>query len=1394
MDSLAITKYREVPLLKQSIELNRKTIDVTCGGYPTMLVDSKTFELSGGFVFDGTYAGRQHGARFIYWHTLRETVYFTETCLHRNDFWHEVKITFKGTPILSVGIHSHGSKNFFILIATTTSFHRIPIKRPSSADSNLIVEQDSVLSKLNEHIITDPMNCYTFINDIGQSPPMAASAMHCPGKNYSSFAIATGKSLHLCTMGLGGDKPEVKFVNLECHTSLTDHMGSAWITNRTHSVEVVTMCFIPTCVPDDQPLLFTLHRDGALRVWLPSGQLLTTDYLYKYTKGSKTDFHSCVSRGSKMLIGLFVSFKTFSEFVILRPTVTFDRQAISISSLTWQNVCSINAPKLDLIDFQLCDLSLWSLWCNSTNEMQTLVHEMASQAKLGTTNWQPVIMTSALDDDLPENADGIDLREYYCKRIFNSGLFQLITIKKTCMMLKDNVTGREGSPVIGSMSRLKRDVSACIKAQLRKEQAIMERNGACDNEQLLELSNQLWEKFYRYCVQHSNKSSRPIGLFLCEEMVNETQHLTVGLVRKQFVSFFRTCDRLEAAYYSEEPQAVDETTDATSLLVKYLKVTEESLTQEQKQELDNFVYQQQIVATEPRLEIDLAAEFEMEADSETDANGDLEDLPAVHTDDISLLSVAISIAHSQNNFIAFEVMRNFGANRIDLVNAICSFLRFVTPEKRKSEPSKEEGHEGYVSVHTGHHLYSELALATTKQTIEFRYMLLRNLLLLQYLIRSLQSELRNETINKLLIRLQPRIEMLVRCYHVMNWMANSRLELDWSRKRRSEIIATFPSNQRNTPLTLLQAYTRCRLSYKPPRQLAPSHTTLDDPLDDIGDCYALSLIQKADAILAHLSPFHDDFRFGEWLSANELSLHIDDYVELVGKWCAVNKNSRTFIRAKSCLLDGDTFKALDLFLKAQEGVHKERFLLMFLRYYPNGEQRSLSPYEISSTYFLQVIRLFELYGAHDAVPKLVTVALKHTLNPGQQAMFQNIEFSSHMALGRYEKAYKSLSSNVDPARRKDCLRQMVSLLLSTQRLDMLMKLPSRGQLLEFTEIVAMNARSADNEDMFRYYFLYAFYADRLFMRDAADIAFEEAIRYITDNTTRDQLQRYCNALLRCISCLATVPTWRAWVARPAIANISQGQDHSNENKLEVLDLKKLQERLTIGHSVLSLSKNTDDSKLLTSLKPKELVQLLMRRKKYNLALQLAHCSVPSMVPTVYGNLAKSCVFISSSQSDAGSIDTDESEAGSNGETGLAWLHENCLSDVPVGVDSASTAWNYLRYMINSEPDELITDAYLAVLGSVIACGAHVPLWLRAWCFEHSPVQLVRAYWSHGLLEEAYECMVELFKIRLFTPGRFTHHAAFPLTLYERIFYDLEQSPNYTKATLDKYLSLIEINV
>ncbi|XP_049540896.1 nuclear pore complex protein Nup160 homolog isoform X1 [Anopheles darlingi] len=1356
MACATVVKYREVPLLQHQIVKNSpKSIKVSSGGYHTMLVDSKTSEISGGFSFAPLSKGRHKQTPFIYWRTLRETIYLTETCLHRNDVCHEVKITFEGSPIIAVAIHAHSNVKAFLLITTTTSFHRIPIDRPMHGDHQMHVEQDSILLKLNENVITDPLNCYTFINDVGQSLPVTASAIHCPEFNHTKFAIATVSSLHLFTMELGGEKTIVKFVELE-HKPLSiskfiNTIADSW-RGKSHTSQVVTMCFGTAGGTNGHPLLYTLHRDGALRVWLHCGRFIAAEYLSKYTQGSETEFHSCVLRGSNSLVALYFSFQTFSEFIILRPEGTKD-------SLVLRNAGTIMAPNFDLIDFKLTDRWLWALWCNAEGEMQTLAYALTADERLAEKDanvWLPVVLENATESELPVVDAGTDMRDLYCNRIFHSGLFPDKVIRKTLTMFNRNLAGVVTGGATGStMVRLKRYVLACIESQLQQERSNIRQNTPLDDEQLLELSNGLWEKFYLYCTQYSYESSRPVGLFLLEEAPADIEELstaiTVGIVRKKYISFFRPCDPLEVAYYTPPLAEVDDydagvvgsgATELLSgevvLLINFLREMDQTFSPEQKHELDSYIHQRR------------------------GNKGGGDDLSA--------------IGAAQNQELIHSMMPAFLQRMEDLPGSIGLLLRYLKPADQRDDMlgmiARES--ENHVRISTGEGLASELALVTTKQMIQLRYLLLRNLLLLQHIVQH-HANLSYDLLDPIQSTYRPDTETMLRCYHVMNWIAQTRIDLDWT--KTTKIAASFPLNLR-TSMSLLQAYAISRLNDE--TLCGVREFSVASCESSIGD--ALPFLQKSNLIISYICPSSDDFLFGEWLSDNDLHVLIDEYVRLLSHWCEWNCCSRNFIQAKSYLMLGDTAKALDLFPLSLKGIQNERFLQKFLR--QGDKNRNVSPYEMLGAFYLRLIRLFEYYGAYDGVMTLVHSAIDSTIQQKQQAMFQSIEFSSHIELGHYEEAYNALTKNCEPARKKDCLRQLICLLFSVRRLDILMDLPYYGLEEEFTNIVAMNARSADIADGVQYDFLYSFFTNKQNLRKAAITAYEEAMRNYAECNSYDHLNRYYGSLLKCLNSLAIINPRYAWILRPLQENHRPQQLTSNsEDRIQIVEMKDLEEQLMSTHCALQLSQSSDGFKVVTSLEPIGLIALLLSRKLYHLASKLAHCRAPSMVPTVYEHLCSSCLAINGA---------DPAIANNT----ISWLNENCISDVPVGPDTASTAWNYLRHMLTQESPEHATDSYLAVLNRVLSRGAYAPTWLKDWCFEHMPSKLIRAYLSHGRLEEAYEQTVELFQARFFSTGRFSHQTLFPLTVCEHLVYELEQAANYPKEKdhIERYLRMIEVTL
>uniref|UniRef100_A0A182JR25 Uncharacterized protein n=1 Tax=Anopheles christyi TaxID=43041 RepID=A0A182JR25_9DIPT len=1118
-------------------------------------------------------------------------------------------------------------------------------------------------------------------------------------------------------------------------SKLIHSIADSW-RGKSDASQVVTMSFDQRMRTNNQSFLYTLHRNGALRVWLFCGRCLASEDLSKYTQS----IHTSIIRCSKSLVALYFSFQTFSEFIIIHPEVSYDSSTGSITSIILKTKCTILAPNYDLIDFKLSDERLWTLWCNAEGETQALFYELNIEGERGEVHdvWSPIILENINDKEHLPLEFGLDQKDVYCNRIFQSGIFPDSVVRKSLLMFNRNIASvsTNASVMNSNMIRLKRYALSCIESQLKQECVTMRQNNSLDEDQIQEISNGLWEKFYLYCVQYRYESSRPIGLFICEEEHNNTSFFTAGIVRKTYVSIFRICDDLEVAFFapicnnrcfSYEHHLKEQQEMIT--LVAFLSEMEQTLTVEQKHQLDSFIYQRQ----------------------ENEKN------------DINLSSVGAT----QNQLLVHNLLPAFLQRISNLPQAIMAFLKYVNPVNKEEFFLECQKKTQGLTIYSSYELSSEIAVSTAKQTIQLRFLLLRNLLLLQHIIER-HCNFNYRLIEAMHSNIRPDTENILRCYHVMNWIAQTRLDLDWTKwyAINNKMSTSLPFNAR-TAITLLQAYAISQLN----DELSSNGNTLSS-LRTTYTVQMLTLQQKTNFIIAFLCPSSDDFLFGEWLSKYDLHVHIDEYVRLLSNWCEWNSCSRNFIKAKSCLAVGDTFKALDLFPLSLKGIHFERILKKIVC---QDEKTSIfSPNESVTAFYLKLIRLFQKYGAYDGVLKLVHTGINNMLQPAQQTMFQSIEFSCHVELGHYEEAYNTLIKNREPARKKDCLRQLICLLFSVRRLDVLLDLPYYGLEEEFTNIVSMSARSADISDCLQYDFLYSFYVNKMNLRRGAIIAYEEGMRNFLECNSLNHLNRYYNCVMKCLNSLSVIKESYAWILYPIIEQI-EASNIIQDDKIEIVDTKRLEEQLITTHCALLLSTNNEGCKLVTSLDATNLISLMLKRKLYRSALKLARCCMQSMVPTIYEHLTSSCIGASSSMAFAG---TTVDAVGGDGS--LPWLNDNCVSDIATESDNITNAWNYLRCTLEQEEGDLAINAYLAVFNRMLSRCMYIPTWLKKWCFENIPIPFIRAYLRHGRLEEGYEYTIELFRTNFFSAGRFNQHTIFPLTMCEYLLYELENSSKHDK--------------
>lgn len=492
----------------------------------------------------------------------------------------------------------------------------------------------------------------------------------------------------------------------------------------------------------------------------------------------------------------------------------------------------------------------------------------------------------------------------------------------------------------------------------------------------------------------------------------------------------------------------------------------------------------------------------------------------------------------------------------------------------------------------------------------------------------------------------------------------------------------------------------------------------------------------------------------------------------------------------------------------------------------------VSDNEALTAYYLRVIQLFEQHGALDHVIALAKTAIG-ILGDGdhpQLAMFQSIVFANHLQLEHYDEAYHALIDNAEPARRKDCLRQLVCCLFQQRRLDLLMRFPYVRLQDELEEIVEARARAARIQANPYYDFLYAFHVTKGNMRRAATVQYEQAMRWQADGCGAGAggaeaaqldgaasvlaLQARYECLLACQNSLHLVDERYAWLARPQQLGDERDASHRMETeedangvedadsvdhsdgaaqRVRVLELADIRRELQLCEAQLTLLRHRRDLPgTSVHVAADQIVAVLAASGLYTAAVKLAR-SVKSagrqrLIASVLEHLAGACVRA-------------DDDGGERADETWTWLKENDLADVPHRNVAAEMAWQLLRkLLVENEDDETAepvgdvqvdaeqqlptgTQLHRAVTGRLIACGVFLPQWLQRSYQRRRPAELLLLLVNAGRLVEATALAVEYVWAMMSTGGeyfglRHSLHSTkaalcFPVTAVDLLLHALE---------------------
>uniref|UniRef100_A0A1A9W7W3 Nuclear pore complex protein Nup160 homolog n=1 Tax=Glossina brevipalpis TaxID=37001 RepID=A0A1A9W7W3_9MUSC len=1333
MESLS---YREViPVDAFNEEWNE--IKLNTGGTHSTLQDIKVAERAGGYCYKNVKVNHNRN-RFIYWRSYQDVLELSEISLDFNLYQNNLRYKFTDSPVLSVTI-TEQPKHIVLLVTTVCSLHHIVFPHPdlmakgnSGAGAGALDSKDeesfSIFKESNATVARDPSSFYV-IQSAGSenAVPHAAAAFLAPNGIEAYFALACQTQLVLYAMNCAtGHTVNHLLKDYNIVPRLFSNLKGA-LTGR-HDISdaecATSLAF--SCIAQ-RIYLLALYRNDCLRAWsvinLQSHCAINCvrDGSEKRTQGPQSNVLRKINDQS---FCVFLSHTSGSEFVCI--DLRLDAANNSTLNLIRRNV--ISAPQLDLADFDISESRIWALWSNAEGEFSISSFSLLRGSSM---NWVSAAMEPPPDRYSLGIEHGMDPREAYCFHIFHPGKFEKSVIAKALFMFRRSSIRYDGNC---AMNLLKKHVCQAVEDELQNELKDID---ATDDD-YLETSTRLWERFYSCCEQYHVKSSHPSGLLILEPLDG------VCIIKKNSFSFLRPCDTLEHLMLAGDDVdanaviyqhfAENETLGKDLLnLINLLTQIEKWLPEDIKIDFDRKLYQlEKSDVLIEKLADDLFA-------SETDKT-------LLQT---NLLVIIRQKLHSISN-IRNAISLLFDSLRMD--NGNPEIMRTYT----------HLSHATGVLMSLGALFSSQIGLsvlsATVRQNALIRFSLCRNLLLLKQILIG-ANLLSADILESLRTQYMPGVVTFLHSYYVMVWIAETPINMytatavDDAMQRLNLLqLATgagriHSNGGKLDTATLLHVFLNAK-------GLRTALAFFADNIEFEQSMNWQQTLMPLSTIVSQLTwAASYNFVFAEWLFGTCQHTVIADYVRLLTNLCEWNMDSRQFMLAVSLLDCGETHKAYDLFLKAAEGVTKEQFLAekilkstpyaSILENFSDHKTKELQLKQVNqciAQYYLKVIQLFEQHNALDHVITIAKVAigLLDKTDP-QLPMFQSIIFNNHLLLEHYEEAYHSLIYITDLSRRKDCLRQLVITLFSCKRLDLLMQFPYVALHEEFENIVESRARSQPMEQNEVYDFLYAFHVNNGNMRKASLVMYEQAMRLQLECDSIESMQKRCYCLLTCLNALHLTDKRYRWIAKPVIGedydysyraireeNGIDQLDPSHKTHVEVIEMKHIKREILHTEALIQLVRQRKDVQNFLNMGPTELTMILCSCGLYTSALKLAKGFSISLL-SIFESLTGVCVRSSED----------------NLQDAWTWLLENDLADLSYRNKGVDMAWDLLQKLLEDNEDEGSTQIKKCVVNKLLSLQAFVPQWLYNSYKLNNCSELLRLYVKHNRLLEAAELSQEM---------------------------------------------------
>ncbi|XP_055842239.1 nuclear pore complex protein Nup160 homolog [Episyrphus balteatus] len=1298
--------YREViPDLSAEEDWNEITLNT--GATQSTLQDIKVAEKAGGFCYKNATNNHIRN-RFIYWRTYQDILELSEVSLDFNLYQSNVRYKFTDSPVLSLTI-TELEDSIVILVTTVCSLHRIKFSHPNVlAGKHEISDTQSfsIFRDASTNAARDPSTFYVIGQNTSSTNPVphAAASFLSPNGEEAYFALAYQNQLTLYLMNCHSGQTLVHILKEHyIMPRLFSNLKGALIGKSNSSDAEYANSLVFTHI-NGHIFLVALYRDDQLRMWSTTS-LQNVCSISCIREGAESRMQGPQTNALRKIndttLCAFLSHSMGSEFVCIE----INSDGASQYYLTRKKI--ISAPQSDLADFDASESRIWALWCNAEGEFS--ISNFCLQRGTG-INWVSAAMEPPPDRYCVGVEQGMDPREAYCSYVFRKFERQVVT-KALFMFRRSSVRFDSKLSIIA----LKEQVCQAVEDEIQNEVKDFD----ISDDEYLEISTRLWERFYSCCEQYHIKACQPIGLLILDPID------ALCIVKKNTFSMLRPCETLEHLMVSGDSVEMDnviavhfagneQVGEDLVNLVAMLAQIEQWLPEDVKMDLDKKLYQLEM----PNVLMGKLVDEILAGDQ------DREILP--------------------NNFIV--TIRQKIQAISDLRTPMAMLLDNLrmdngSPESMQTHSGLTQSSRFLLSIGGlfGSHIGISVLSESVRQMSLISFALCRNLLILQQILIDTCS-LSPDILETIRSQFMPDTVIFLQSYYVMVWICETPVNLaacstlDSSIQRLNMLQFTngspkiFLNGGKNHSAPLLRIFLSSKGLYTALALYGEGCKTLKCPQ------WQQTLIPLVRIISQLIWAVSFNFTFGEWLFSTCQHIIVEDYVRLLNSWCEWNVCSRQFILAVSLLDNGETHKAYDLFLQSAKGVLTEQFMREKIL---KSTDEELTHNQAIARYYLKVIQLFEQHNALDHIISMAQVAIGILdKNDPQLPMFQSIVFNNHLILEHYEEAYHSLIYNAELSRRKDCLRQLVVTLFNKKRLDLLMHFPYVGLHDEFENIVESRARSLAIDDNEIYDFLYAFHVNNGNMRKASSVMYEQAMRLHLESDSIEAMKKRCSCLLVCINSLHLIDTRYRWIAKPVIGDEYASNSIANENmetdeaigkeQVVVLEIKDIRKELLQTESLIVLSEHRKDLGAFLHAGSQELIVILANSGLFTPALKLAKGFGHSVLP-VFDSLTAACVRT----------------ADENPNDAWSWLQENDLADLPHRSSAADMAWSLLQKLVEDNEEEDSTLIRKSVVNKLLSLNAFVPQWLYSAYKAANSSELLRLFVNHSRLLEATELAKEI---------------------------------------------------